>query len=220
MKTIAIISQKGGAGKTTLAVHLAVCAQLHGYRSAIVDLDPQATARKWGDKRRVEPEVVGDHAERLQFLTEAARTNGADILLIDTAPNADRASLMAARAADLILIPCRPAAFDLDAIEATYDLAMLARKPAWVLFSSTPVRSALVEEARQGLEEQGWLVAPQVLHQRVAFSHSVIDGRTAMEFEPLGKAAAEMRNVYMWMCGQVGLPARARAGRKNLRKSA
>jgi chromosome partitioning protein len=220
MKTIAIISQKGGAGKTTLAVHLAVCAQLHGYRSAVVDLDPQATARKWGDKRRVEPEVVGDHAERLSFLTAAARENGADILVIDTAPNADRASLMAARAADLILIPCRPAAFDLDAIEATWDLAALARKPAWVLFSSAPVRSALVEEARRGLEEQGRLVVPQTLHQRVAFSHSVIDGRTAMEFEPTGKAAGEMREVYAWACSQLDMPARPRVGRQKLRKSA
>jgi chromosome partitioning protein len=220
MKTIAIISQKGGAGKTTLAVHLAVCAQLYGYRSAVVDLDPQATARKWSDKRRVEPEVVGDHAERLSFLTEAARSNGADLLVIDTAPNADRASLMAARAADLILIPCRPAAFDLDAIEATCDLAALARKPAWILFSSTPVRSALVEEARRGLEGQGRLVAPHVLHQRVAFSHSVIDGRTAMEFEPFGKAAGEMNEVYAWACSQMDMPSRQRARKQKLRKSA
>jgi chromosome partitioning protein len=220
MKTIAIISQKGGAGKTTLAVHLAVCAQLHGYRSAVVDLDPQATARKWGDKRKAEPEVVGDHAERLSFLTDAAKANGADLLVIDTAPNADRASLMAARAADLILIPCRPAAFDLDAIEATCDLAALAKKPAWVLFSSAPVRSALVEEARRGLQEQGRLVAPQTLHQRVAFSHSVIDGRTAMEFEPFSKAAAEMQEIYAWACSQMDMPSRQRVGKPKLRKSA
>lgn len=220
MKTIAIISQKGGAGKTTLAVHLAVCAQLNGYRSAVVDLDPQATARKWGDKRRAEPEVVGDHAERLSFLTDAAKANGADILVIDTAPNADRASLMAARAADLILIPCRPAAFDLDAIEATCDLASLAKKPAWVLFSSTPVRSALVEEARRGLMEQGRLVAPQTLHQRVAFSHSVIDGRTAMEFEPFGKASLEMQEIYAWACSQLDMPARQRVGKQRSRRSA
>jgi chromosome partitioning protein len=218
MKTIAIISQKGGAGKTTLAVHLAVGAHLDGHRAAVIDLDPQATARKWADKRRDEPEVVGDHAERLGFLTEAAKQNGADFLVIDTAPNADRASLMAARAADLILIPCRPAAFDLDAIEATCDLADLAKKPAWVLFSSAPVRSPLVEEARAGLEGQGRRVVPHVLHQRVAFSHSVIDGRTAMEFEPFGKAATEIQEIYAWACGQVGMKTRLRSGK--LRKSA
>jgi chromosome partitioning protein len=66
MQTIGVVSQKGGAGKTTLSVHLAVAAQQEGYRVAIIDLDPQATARKWGYKRQeAEPEVVGDHAERL-----------------------------------------------------------------------------------------------------------------------------------------------------------
>lgn len=122
MRTIAVMSQKGGAGKTTVSVHLAVAAQQDGYRAAVIDLDPQATARKWGDKRVTEPEVIGDHAERLPHLIDLARANGADLLIIDTAPNADRASLTAARAADMILIPCRPAAFDLEAIEATTDL--------------------------------------------------------------------------------------------------
>lgn len=212
MQTIAVISQKGGAGKTTLSIHLAVCAHQLGLRAAVVDLDPQATARKWGDKRGVEPEVASDHAERLPQLIAAARSNGADLLIIDTAPNADRATLIAARAADLILIPCRPAAFDLEAIEATRDLAAIARKPAWVVLNLAPIRSALTGEAIAGLEGQGARVAPVLLHQRVAYSHSVIDGRTALEYEPFGKAAAESRALTMWACSQVGLSARQHEG--------
>jgi chromosome partitioning protein len=208
VRTIAIISQKGGAGKTTLSVHLAVAAQQAGYRVAVIDLDPQATARKWGDKRGADPEVVGDHAERLPQLIEAAKTNAADLLVIDTAPNADRASLAAARAADLILIPCRPAAFDLEAIEATSDLAIIARRPAWVLLNSAPIRSAITEEAGRGLETNGRKVCPHVMHTRVAYSHSVIDGRTALEFEPDGKAADEVRAVFTWASRQVGLSTR------------
>jgi chromosome partitioning protein len=211
MQTIGVLSQKGGAGKTTLSVHLAVAAQQEGYRVAIIDLDPQATARKWGDKRqKAEPEVVGDHAERLPQLAEAARANGADLLVIDTAPNADRASLAAARLADLILIPCRPAAFDLEAIEATCDLAVIAKKPAFVVLNSAPVRSAVTDEARRGLHAQGAKVCPHVLHLRVAYSHSVIDGRTAMELEPGGKAAEEVRALFKWTCEQVGMPTRRR----------
>ena len=211
MQTIGVLSQKGGAGKTTLSVHLAVAAQQEGYRVAIIDLDPQATARKWGDKRQeAEPEVVGDHAERLPQLAEAARANGADLLIIDTAPNADRASLTAARLADFILIPCRPAAFDLEAIEATRDLAVIAKKPAFVVLNSAPVRSAVTDEARRGLQAQGAKVCPHVLHLRVAYSHSVIDGRTAMELEPGGKAAEEVRVLFKWTCGQVGMPTRRR----------
>lgn len=212
MKTIAVISQKGGSGKSTISVHLAVAAQQHGLRVAVVDLDPQATARKWGDNREVdEPEVIGDHAERLPQLVDAARTNGADLLVIDTAPNADRASLTAARAADLVLIPCRPSSFDLDAIEATCDLADIAKKPAWVVLNAAPIRSAIVDEARKGLEAQGRKVAPQTVHVRVAFSHGVIDGRTAQELEPDGKAAEEIEALFSWACGQVGLPAKPHA---------
>ncbi len=208
MKTIAVISQKGGSGKSTISVHLAVAAQQHGLRVAVIDLDPQATARKWGDKREAdEPEVIGDHAERLPQLVEAARANGADLLVIDTAPNADRASLTAARAADLVLIPCRPASFDLDAIEATCDLADIAKKPAWVVLNAAPIRSGIVDEARKGLEGQGRKVAPQVVHVRVAFSHGVIDGRTAQELEPDGKAAEEIEALFLWACIQVDLPA-------------
>lgn len=215
VRTIAVISQKGGAGKSTIAIHLAVAAYLGGHRCAIVDLDPQATARKWGDKRQADgPEVVGDHAERLPQLVDTARANGADLLIIDTAPNADRASLAAARAADLILIPCRPAAFDLEAIEATRDLADIAKKPAWVVLSSAPARSAIVEEARRGLEAGGAKVAPQTIHHRVAYSYAVIDGRSASEYEPDGKAAEEVASLFAWASKQVGLPTSRKAGRK------
>ncbi|BBE74928.1 ParA family partition ATPase [Oharaeibacter diazotrophicus] len=206
MKTVAVLSQKGGVGKTTTALHLAVAAFLDGKQVAVVDLDPQASARKWADKRTLDgPEVIGDHAERLPQLADAARANGADLLVIDTAPNADRASLIAAKAADLILIPCRPAAFDLDAIGATRDLAEIARKPAFIVLSAAPVRSAVTEEARRGLEGQGAKVAPPVIFQRVAYSHAVIDGRTAMEFEPDGKAAEEIRDFYTWARGQLDM---------------
>src|SRR5690349_6010196 len=136
MKVVAVVSQKGGAGKTTLAVHLATCAFLAGQRVALVDLDPQATARRWGDKREADgPEVVSDHPSRLTPLLDTARGNGAELVIVDTAPNADQAALGAARAADLVLVPCRPAAFDLEAIEATLDLAAIAKKPASVVLN-------------------------------------------------------------------------------------
>lgn len=211
MHIIAVIAQKGGSGKSTLTVHLAAAAHLAGQRVAVVDLDPQATARKWGDKRMEGPEVIGDHAERLPHLVEAARENGADLLIIDTAPNADRASLAAAKFADLLLVPCRPATFDIEAIGATLDLAEIARKPAFVVLNAAPVRSKLAIEARDGLKARGAKVAPIIIHHRVAFSHSVIDGRTALEYEPEGKAAEEIRKLHKWVRQQVGASTRTRA---------
>src|SRR5271168_5302420 len=115
MKTIAIISQKGGAGKTTLSVHLATAAAAAGHRTAIIDLDPQGTAASWGDRREAaEPEVISGQAVRLPAMVATAKENGADLLVLDTAPNADQAASYAAKIADLVLIPCRAAAFDLE----------------------------------------------------------------------------------------------------------
>jgi len=210
MKTIAIIAQKGGSGKTTTAVHLGVAAAKSGLLTAIIDLDPQATARSWGGKRTAEegPEVIGDHASRLPHLLDEARKNGAELVIVDSAPNADQAALAAARAADLILIPCRPSVFDLEAIRTTLDLAQIAKKPAFVLLNAVPVRSRIGAEAAAGLREQGAQVAPVSLSHRAAFGHSVIDGRSAQEYEPAGKAAEEVAALFSWICGQVGISSR------------
>ena len=208
MKVVAIISQKGGAGKTTLAVHLAAAAAKAGHKTAVIDLDPQGTAASWGDRRKAgEPEVISGQAVRLPGLVETARENGAGFLVLDTAPNADQTASLAARAADLVLIPCRPAAFDLEAIETTLLLAKTAGKPAYVVLNAVPSRSGGTDkEATERLVGQGAQVAPHQLTHRAAFAHSVIDGRTAQEFEPKSKAAEEIYAIYKWLCGIVDIP--------------
>src|SRR4051812_28966247 len=114
MKTVAVISQKGGAGKTTLAIHLAVSAQRAGLTSAIFDLDPQATAETWGQWRDEKPpEVVPAKAATLTRAIDKAEAAGVGVLVLDTPGAAEGAALAAAAAADLILIPCRARAFDL-----------------------------------------------------------------------------------------------------------
>jgi chromosome partitioning protein len=209
MKIVAIISQKGGAGKTTLAVHLATAAAAAGHTTAIIDLDPQATAASWGDRRTAAaPEVISGQAARLPALINSARQNGADFLVLDTAPNADQVVSLAARAADLVLIPCRAAAFDLEAIETTLMLAKAALKPAYVVLNAVPPRSSIGKEAAQGLAARDVQVAPHQLTHRAAFAHGVIDGRTAQEFEPQGKAAEEIEMVYTWLCGVIDMPTR------------
>ena len=207
MKTIAIISQKGGAGKTTVAVHLATAAALAGHAAAIIDLDPQGTAASWGDRRQAAaPEVVSGQAVRLPILVDAAKAAGADLLVLDTAPNADQTALRAAQVADLVLVPCRAATFDLEAIKTTLTLAQIAQKPSFVVLNAVPPRSGIGREAAEGLEGQGAHVAPVMLSQRAAFAHGVIDGRTAQEFEPGGKAAEEVDRLYLWLCGVVDMP--------------
>jgi len=206
MYTIAIISQKGGAGKTTLAVHLAVEAEKSGLSTAIIDLDPQASATGWGDSRSAEsPVVVSAQASRLGQVLATARNAGAGLAVIDTAPHSESSALAAAREADLILIPCRPAILDLRAISHSVDLAKLATKPAAIVLNAVPPRGSLTEEAAQAVEAYGVEVAPIHLGHRAAFVHCLTAGLTAQDFEAEGKAAGEIANLFQWIEQRLGM---------------
>ena len=206
MKTIAIISQKGGAGKTTLALHLAVAAELDKKRAAVIDLDPQASAASWGDSREVDsPAVVSATAARLDKVLDAASSAGASLAVIDTAPHSETAALSAARAADLALIPCRPAILDLRAISSTVDLVKLAGADACIVLNAVPPRGSLGEEAAEAVSGYGIKVMPVRIGQRAAFIHALTAGQTVQEYEPRSKAAAEIKELYMAIRKQVKL---------------
>lgn len=197
MKTIAIISQKGGSGKTTLAVHLAVCAALHDQTTALIDLDPQANAYGWNESRQDgrKLDAIKGTASQLANLLQQAKAANTAIAIIDTAPHSDSTAATAAQLADLVLIPCRPARFDLDAIASTFEITQLAKTNAAVVINAAP-RGKLADEARDSLKLQGITVVDTVLHQRVAYSHAVIDGRSVHEYEPEGQATAEIEALY------------------------
>ena len=123
MYVIAIVAQKGGTGKTTLALCLAVAAANDGKSVLVVDLDPQATASNWGDRRIADqPVIASTQAARLPKLLAAAAENGADLVFVDTPPRLEQASMAAASAANLILVPCIPAINDLDTLDTTIEL--------------------------------------------------------------------------------------------------
>jgi chromosome partitioning protein len=195
MHTLALVSQKGGAGKTTLAIHLAVEAAACGQRVLLIDLDPQASASEWADRRgdgAFDIDVSAEHAARIEAVLAQAGREGYDLAVLDTAPHADQAALRAARAADLVLVPCRPSILDLAAIRTTLELIELARRPAMVVLNAAPVRGRVVDEARAAIAGRGGKVSEPVVHERVAFRHALIDGRVAREYEPDGLAAQEI----------------------------
>lgn len=205
MYTIAVLSQKGGAGKTTLAVHLAVEAERSGMTAAIIDLDPQASVTGWGDSRSQEtPAVVSAQASRLRQVLDVAQRNGTKLAIVDTAPHSETVALAAAREADLILIPCRPAILDLRAIRHTVDLARMAGTPAAIVLNAVPSRGGLAEEAVHAVEAYGVEVAPAHLGQRAAFVHCLTAGLSAQEFEPNGKAAGEVKRLFQWTMETLG----------------
>jgi chromosome partitioning protein len=205
MHTIAILSQKGGTGKTTLALHLAVIAENNGLPSVVIDLDPQASAAGWKDTRSEEtPVVVSSPSARLQQALIAARKGHAGLALIDSAPHSGEDALAAAEAADLVLIPCRVAILDLRAIASTARIVKLAAKPAFVIFNAVPPRAThVLEDARKAVAVHELEVAPISLEQRAAYSHALTIGKTAHEYEPDSKAAADIDRLYDWLKTQL-----------------
>lgn len=201
MKTVAIVSQKGGSGKTTVAVHLAVCAELAGKSAAIIDLDPQASALEWHSRRETEtPEVITATPGQLAALLKSAEENGADLMIIDTAPHSDRVAIGAAELADLVLIPCRPSAFDVAAIGTTLNLMKLTKAldRTVILLNAAPSRGSMADAAEAGLSEIVTVV-PVRLHHRAAYSHAINSGNSVEEYDPHGKAADEIRALYKWI---------------------
>lgn len=210
MITIAIVSQKGGSGKTTLATHLAAAAVQAGYETCLVDTDPQATAAAWGDWRgKADPEVITVPHTRIAATIEEAGKLGAEVIVIDTPPFAEAAAREAVKVADLVLVPCRPRAFDLHAIQATAELARFSGKPAYVIFNAAPPRApTLMAEAHKVVQKIGLEVAPIAIAERAVLTHSTAAGRTALETEPNGKAAEEISQLWSWVCERVSTPAR------------
>lgn len=197
MHRVSLISQKGGAGKSTLAIHLAAEAAARGKRALLIDLDPQGNALRWAARRGdLPPDVAAESVAALEGVQRDAERDGYDLLVLDTAPNADTTALRAAQMAELVLIPCRPSQFDLEAIRATLDLCALAQRQSRVVLNAAPVRSRVVEDAGEAVRARRAAISPVVIRERVAFRHCMIGGQVARELEPDGLAAQEVSALY------------------------
>lgn len=212
---VAIVSEKGGAGKTTVTVNVAVAAQLAGLDVAIIDLDPQTSAADWADDRGSPPEAVAIPPNRLEKLLTDLRTNGADLVLIDTPREAGNAGYVAAKAADFVLIPFKRGGFDFRALDRTLNVCRLAEKrPSLVLNGMRPGASRIEADARESLAGRDCDVAPVVIHHRTAYETASITARTPQETEPDSEAAKEIQALYLWLVGQLELVTTAQLDRK------
>lgn len=201
MKTIALIAQKGGTGKTTLALSLAVAAAQTGLTVIVIDLDPQASACKWSDRRKTDnPLVLDAQPARLAPALQKAEQGGVDLAIIDTPARNEQSALAAAKLADLVIIPCRPQAYDLETVPATQELISLAGgTPAMVVLTQIPSRGDRHEQAKSTLAEIGMAVCPQTIGSRAAFGDAGAMGQTATEYDPSGTAAEEIQLAYKYI---------------------
>lgn len=202
MRTLAVLSRKGGTGKTTLAVQLAVSAWTAGRRTTVIDLDPQRSALDWRREREASgPEVVDGKAGGLFTSQLNARRTGTELLILDTRASNDAESAEAARMADLCLLVVRPSFFDVQSIARTAELVCNLRKPAFFVINQAPARRngeepTLIREAAEGLRRFGVPLAPVGMRYRVAYQNAVRTGRAAQELDPDSLAAFEINTLW------------------------
>ena len=214
MQILSITSQKGGVGKTTLAMNLAIAAASSGVPTIVFDLDPQASAMAWYDRRLAngnadQPKTVSIQPVRLPTELKAAMSDGYQLAIIDTPPNVSGNAVHIAQAGDLILIPVQPSILDLDAVRVSIEIAKSSGRPgAAVLNTCQPrrfsggknVESATTQEARSLVEEDlGFSIAQQTICDRVDYKYSAIEGLGVIEYEPEGKAAEEIMSLWGWV---------------------
>jgi chromosome partitioning protein len=207
MRTIAFLTQKGGTGKTTLAASLAVAAAQEGERVIALDLDPQASLARWGERRAaanplhrvmVEP-LERDRLQRLRVILDGLAGAGFTLAVFDTA-GADGPSVrLVTEAADLCLLPARPTRLDVEATAATFRTVFLAkRKAAFVLNQCPPTyRSSRAGDAAKGLTALGVLAQP-MLATRMDYQDAIAVGLGVTEYASNGRAAAEIRELWRW----------------------
>ena len=212
MQILAITSQKGGVGKTTLTMNLAIAAAANGVPTIVFDLDPQASAMSWYDRRVAnghpdQPKVVSIQAVRLPHELKNAISDGYELAIIDTPPNVSGEAVHIAQAGDLILIPVQPSILDLDAVRTSISISKQSDRPAVAVMNGCQhrrkvigqgiVEASTTQESRRLIEEDlEFPVLSQTICDRVDYKYSAIDGLGVIEYEPDGKASEEI--ISLW----------------------
>jgi chromosome partitioning protein len=200
MHVLVMASQKGGSGKTTLSGHLAVEAEQAGIGPvALIDTDPQGSLAQWWNARQAAtPVFARTGLPDLGAALEGLRRAGVKLAVIDTPPAITASISQVVAHADLVVVPTRPSPHDLRAVGATVDIAESHGKPLIFVVNGATQRARITGEAAVALSQHG-TVAPVMLHHRVDFAASMVDGRTVGEAAPKSHSAREMRELWLYV---------------------
>lgn len=201
MKILAIVNRKGGAGKTTVTLHLGVAAMKTGLKVGIVDMDPQKSALIWSRARGPEtpPHVIASDTSELQDNLDTAESAGYDLIILDTPPHTQAASGAAIQAAAFCLVPVQASALDLGATTATRTTLRELAVPSAAVLTRTDHQGNEANDAEQALTEMGFEVCPVRIGNRVAYRRALNVGQAVFETEPRSKAAEEVTALWSWV---------------------
>jgi chromosome partitioning protein len=208
MQVVVFASQKGGSGKSTLSGHIAVAAERAGVGPvALIDTDPQASMANWAKAREAyKPACKLATVETLAEELERLEKEGVRVVVVDTPPAATSAIGAVIGHADLVVIPTRPSPHDLRAVGRTVDMVEARGKPLVFALNGATPRARLTTDAAFALSQHG-TVAPVVVHNRLDYAASMIDGRTVMEVDPSGKSADEVNRLWQYIWTRLNRPA-------------
>lgn len=202
--TFTVAQQKGGAGKTTLAAHLAVAWATAGRKVAIVDIDPQGSLSRWYDTRC---DALGERAGLSHVRITGWRTEATvgklahdhDIVVIDSPPHAETEARLAVRVARLVIVPVQPSPMDLWATRPTLDLARQEKVPVLLVANRVPPRARLADTLLAQI--QALAAAPEIrvaastIGNRIQFAAALLDGRSVTETARRTLAAREIADL-------------------------
>lgn len=208
-RIITVAQQKGGAGKTTLAAHLAVAWAEAGRRVAVVDIDPQASLTRWFEARRdaLGGEVGIDHVQitgwRAQREVERLALDH-DVVVIDSPPHMEIEARVAVRSAHLVVVPVQPSPMDLWATKPTLDLARQEKVAALLVINRVPPRAKLADALVERIHGLGADVARVQVGNRVQFAAALLEGRSVTEAARRTRAAEEIQELAAEILARVG----------------
>jgi chromosome partitioning protein len=204
LRVLALASQKGGSGKTTLSGHLAVQAQRAGAGPVVlIDIDPQGSLSDWWNEREAQmPAFAQTTVARLASDLQVLRRQGFRLAVIDTPPAITLAIQTVIQLAELVVVPTRPSPHDLRAVGATVDLCERSGKPLLFVVNAATPKARITAEAAVALSQYG-TVAPVTVHQRTDFAASMIDGRTVMEVDPAGRSSQEVTALWNYIADRL-----------------
>lgn len=200
VRSVAVTATKGGVGKTTLTVHLAVAAMIAQERVLVLDADPQRSCILWAGLRdREEPRVEGIESSAVPERIVRAATEGFTCVVVDTAPRASNALASLLRAVNYAIVPLRPSAFDLGTLEQSLSIVGAAKTPGCIVLNACSPRAPEIAETRASVSDLELPLSPIEVCERRVYGRAVASGRAVLELEPNGAAAVEMASLWRFV---------------------